>query len=238
MSSELAGVQIVMRFGSWKPHSSKEIQAYKRFVELGGSLMLLFRLPENGEFDRLADAFGIRIERSSGDLTNWPTSAIRFDWLDDHPASPALGLIPYGKGKVLFASIATARLLLEIQQPLVDNLLFTLSKGVEEAGPWLLAPEQQALLENGCDGAFVWEFDWMDTPGATHYWLYVFRQNAGGPAVDRSNLTVSAFQHRSTGYVGSHNTGGWRWKVRAKIDGQWGKWSEERTFNVKVCKGN
>jgi hypothetical protein len=51
----------------------------------------------------------------------------------------------------------------------------------------------------------TWQFSWLSCPGATKYRLYVIHPKA---------------------------LNGWTWKVKAYVGGQWGKWSEIRTFDV------
>jgi thiol-disulfide isomerase/thioredoxin len=102
--------------------------------------------------------------------------------------------------------------------------------------PTLLSPPEGAVLDNGrFDGSDpeIWDFDWSDVPGATAYHLHVIGSKAKFPVIDRSDLPESAFHFEGRGYIAGHNLPGWRWKVRAKLDGQWGAWSAERTFDVE-----
>lgn len=102
--------------------------------------------------------------------------------------------------------------------------------------PSLISPEEGAVLDNGrTDGQdyMIWDFDWSDCPGATAYHLYVIGPTATTPLIDEDTL-VSSFYH----YVGNVSTSGayrfnWTWKVRAQADGQWGPWSETRSFDVE-----
>jgi hypothetical protein len=55
---------------------------------------------------------------------------------------------------------------------------------------------------------------------------------AAWPLINNSTLTSPSFQFKSTGYVGEPSLRGWRWKVRALVQGIWTDWSEERTFDV------
>ena len=43
-------------------------------------------------------------------------------------------------------------------------------------------------------------------------------------------LTSSSYRYESKGYANPRP--GWRWKVRALVNGIWTDWSEERTFEV------
>jgi WD40 repeat protein len=102
------------------------------------------------------------------------------------------------------------------------------------AVPRLVAPSPGALMDNSRqdrrDG-ISWEFDWSDVPGATAYHLYVIGPTALNPVINRDGLVVSGYHHESRGYI--VRLKGWRWKVRAMVDGAWGPWSEERTFDVE-----
>src|SRR5262249_45995631 len=103
------------------------------------------------------------------------------------------------------------------------------------AGPTLLTPASGAALDNGSlDGstARVWTFNWSEAPGATQYHLYVIGRTATIPFINNSTLTSSSYRFAAKGYVGDPNRLGWRWKVRALVNGVWSDWSEERTFDV------
>ena len=102
--------------------------------------------------------------------------------------------------------------------------------------PSLISPEEGAVLDNGrTDGLddIVWDFDWSDCAGATQYHLYVIHAGAGLPMIDDSNISSSSYHYVGHGYIIDQNRYNWTWKVRAKVDGQWGGWSGTRTFDVE-----
>ena len=105
-------------------------------------------------------------------------------------------------------------------------------------GPTLDKPAAGATLDNGAfDGskAYAWDFDWSDVPGATQYHLYVIGPKGKVPPfINNPTLTSSSSNRFETkgGYVADSNLLGWRWKVRALVNGVWSDWSEERTFDV------
>ncbi len=104
------------------------------------------------------------------------------------------------------------------------------------APPSLLEPGAGAVLANGSldqGRTVVWQFKWSAVPGASNYHLLVIGATATIPLVDRWDLTSPACRHESRGYVGGPNRFGWRWKVRALVDGVWSPWSETRTFDVE-----
>jgi hypothetical protein len=102
--------------------------------------------------------------------------------------------------------------------------------------PELLAPEEGAVMDNGRtdrQDAIVWDFDWTDCEGATQYHLYVKGANALYPVID-DVLTQSSYRMVSQGsYIIESNRFGWVWQVRAQVNGSWGDWSPERTFDVE-----
>lgn len=107
----------------------------------------------------------------------------------------------------------------------------------EECIPKLISPSNGAVLDNGCYGwsnLKTWNFDWSDCPGATCYHLYVRQYpNATIPIIDNNDITISNYTYKGYGYVIDINRFNWKWKVRAMVNGQWGPWSEERTFDVE-----
>ena len=99
--------------------------------------------------------------------------------------------------------------------------------------PLLQEPEPGAILDNGCrygQDSITWDFSWFQVAGATKYHLFVIGPNATTPLIDR-NLTATIFHNVVTGYIGYYN--GWKWKVRAYVDGSWTAWSETRVFGVE-----
>lgn len=91
-------------------------------------------------------------------------------------------------------------------------------------------------MDNGCaDGSdeMVWPFSWSACPGATAYHLYVIGSEASVPIIDLENLTTSSYTDTSYSTVHNGNLLGWRWKVRALVNGAWGEWSTERTYDVE-----
>lgn len=117
------------------------------------------------------------------------------------------------------------------------TLLPTLATAQTPPAPTLISPQNGAVLDNGCSNRrdrIFWTFDWSDVPGATAYRLYVIGKNARNPVIDISNLAESQAQHISRGsYIVERNRFGWRWKVRARVNGKWSRWSEERMFDVE-----
>ncbi|MGC9526490.1 MAG: hypothetical protein ACP5D7_13215 [Limnospira sp.] len=102
--------------------------------------------------------------------------------------------------------------------------------------PTPIIPQNGAILDNSREDRadlIIWDFDWSDCPGATQYHLYVIGENARNPVIDIDTLSQSSHREISAGYIGDRNRLNWTWKVRAKINGEWGEWSEIRTFDVE-----
>lgn len=106
--------------------------------------------------------------------------------------------------------------------------------------PMLISPVIGAVMDNGrTDGkdSIIWDFDWLDVPGATQYRLRVFNSVAiPGLVLDLNGATTtsSSYHHVSpSSCIGEQYYHGWTWTVMAKVGGQWSDWSEMRTFNVE-----
>jgi len=117
--------------------------------------------------------------------------------------------------------------------------LFSCSKSdpqpIELCVPILTVPEDGAIQDNGCDqnsDLLHWSFDWTTCDGATLYNLYVYRVGAEFPVIN-TEIDVAKYENTEIAYVVPRNQSNWKWKVRAKINGNWGEWSEERTFNFE-----
>ena len=103
----------------------------------------------------------------------------------------------------------------------------------EKCTPALISPAQDEILDNGCiqgQDTTSWSFQWSSCEEAFSYNLYVKSSTAVYPAVDIETPNNS-FIHEFKGYASVPS--GWKWKVRAKIDEEWGEWSNEGTFDVE-----
>jgi hypothetical protein len=101
-------------------------------------------------------------------------------------------------------------------------------------GPTLNKPARRATLDNVAidhSEVLVWDFGWSEVPGATRYHLYGSGSNPTSPFLNFT-LTSTSYRHETKGYVSDQNRMGWRWKVRALVNGIWSDWSEERRFDV------
>lgn len=143
----------------------------------------------------------------------------------DQAAQWRMGILFTEKELRRLCAEAAALLGLEVPPTLKEPPVLT-------PGPGLLKPAAGATLDSGTVGGgkhMVWEFDWSDLPGATQYHLYAVGGRGG---IDNPRLTSSTFRFETKLYVADHWGLGYRWKVRALVNGTWTDWSEERTFNV------
>ncbi len=102
--------------------------------------------------------------------------------------------------------------------------------------PKKFSPTENSKLMNGCTDnskTITWNFDWEDCSGATMYELQVYEPSVLNP---RINVTVSpsSYEYNCNGCSILENLTGWRWKVRAYVDGEWGLWSNDGTFDVET----
>jgi hypothetical protein len=102
--------------------------------------------------------------------------------------------------------------------------------------PVLISPANGAVMDNGCQNkknGITWDFDWSDVPGATAYHLRVWR-NPSLPIINNMAIPASQYHYDSPqSFVINSNLNGWRWMVRAKVHGVWGRWSAVRFFRVE-----
>ncbi|MGH7741152.1 MAG: hypothetical protein ACRENS_03935 [Candidatus Eiseniibacteriota bacterium] len=102
----------------------------------------------------------------------------------------------------------------------------------------LVTPLPAALMDNGCSGRnnpIHWEFDWTDCLESTAYHLHVQSATASVAIVDDSTLTTSSYVlNLPDSYITSAYLLDWRWRARAFVNGEWGEWTAERSFDVEA----
>ena len=91
----------------------------------------------------------------------------------------------------------------------------------EGNSPFLLSPAMGSVHSR----QFI-VIDWSDCAGATEFELHI--EAPGGWTVDNS-FTASTYRHVISPLDPCCP---WSWKVRARVEGRWGKWSATRTFNT------
>lgn len=100
----------------------------------------------------------------------------------------------------------------------------------------LTSPANGALLDNGCSDLsnyLTWDFAWTACSGATQYNIYVKHPNDAAPRIDTA-LNTTAYHHAGFFAIDDSHLSGWRWKVRAMINGFWTDWSFEEAFDVEL----
>lgn len=106
----------------------------------------------------------------------------------------------------------------------------------DPGGIKLLTPAAGTVLDNGDLSRrtpYTWHFTWDKVPRGTKYHLQVTGPNGKIPMINRDDLAEPSFRadHKDS-YVALLNRRGWRWQVRAFVDGKWTDWSEARMFDV------
>lgn len=114
--------------------------------------------------------------------------------------------------------------------------LFDSSDPTSNCEPEQIMPAEGAVLDNGCfdqsDG-IRWEFSWAPCDEADSFHLYVIGPSAITPVVDRRGVQGTAYTHVANAWIADAARLGWTWRVRARIRGELGPWSPERTFDVE-----
>jgi predicted Ser/Thr protein kinase len=94
----------------------------------------------------------------------------------------------------------------------------------------------EPVMDNGCSvpslDTMNWRFRWKMVPAAAGYQLRVTGARATVPLID-IGTTGTDYEHEGNGYISESNRRGWRWRVRAQVNGEWQDWSEEKTFDVE-----
>jgi hypothetical protein len=112
---------------------------------------------------------------------------------------------------------------------------------IQLPAPILVSPLDKAIMDNARENDFtdriVWDFDWSDVPGATQYQLSIRGPDypIRGPFEPQMDISSYQFLSEWGGYYLEKYRYGWTWKVRAMDSHNWwGKWSEERNFDLEA----
>ncbi len=103
-----------------------------------------------------------------------------------------------------------------------------------------ISPAEGAVMDNGCRlnieewDPLIWEFDWADCEGATEYDLYVGNRLSDDEPIEIQGIETSSYNYNAGygGFISNYNN--WFYRVRAKVNGVWGDWSDERKFTVEL----
>ena len=127
---------------------------------------------------------------------------------------------------------------LNVTVELSDDRGNAVSAGVDDVVqvciPNPLVPAEGAVMDNGCNNrqnGIAWDFDWDDCPGATSYSIHISHSSLETP-LDR-DLTISQFSLLEDRVIPEESRIGWKWSVRANVNGIWSSYSPERTFDVE-----
>jgi hypothetical protein len=104
----------------------------------------------------------------------------------------------------------------------------------QSAGPVQISPSDGAVLDNGCSNGrdpIQWEFHWSLVAGAQVYRFYIKRMGSVKKLFDIQTNSTSYVRNGVGSYIAPFNLDGWRWSVRALVNGQWTAWS---TSNFSV----
>lgn len=108
------------------------------------------------------------------------------------------------------------------------------SRGV--GGIALNRPANNATLDNGCTNGrngLNWMFSWVRKAKASYYHLKVYRSGSAKPFINEMRVSTNTYRLNRRGIVANSNRLGWKWKVRAMVNGRWTKWSKVRNFRVE-----
>lgn len=108
--------------------------------------------------------------------------------------------------------------------------------------PTLYSPTNNSKVDNGCstnvNESLSWNFTWSAVSGARQYHLYVKNDKSANPLINEY-LTATRFNHLRRGsYVANHLLTGWKWYVRANVNGKWSEWSQARSFTVEALNAD
>lgn len=102
--------------------------------------------------------------------------------------------------------------------------------------PQLLSPAAGEVMDNGrSDGLddVVWEFSWLPCDDAEAYQLMVDLRAPGILSTGYVDVETLATEYTYTRERFIGTLAGWTWRVRARVAGVWGPWSEERSFTLE-----
>lgn len=93
-------------------------------------------------------------------------------------------------------------------------------------------------MANGCQNLrddITWDFDWDECPGASACQLDVMGSTAIFLLINKLTTTASSYLYTNSGsYIVEHDRDGWKLRVHAMVNDQWGDWSEEQTFDIEA----
>ncbi len=121
--------------------------------------------------------------------------------------------------------ILVDRYLLPAKGPSYDPL------AAKATTPALVSPADGEVLANGWKNP-VWHFRWSDVQKAEKYQLQITSPRSNEPWVDEF-VDEPRYDYAARTVFADGSLEGWKWKVRSEVGGQWSKWSESRSFNLR-----
>src|SRR5687767_12175665 len=129
------------------------------------------------------------------------------------------------------------RHLLIIREALLLSTLVTGCQNSTEVVcvPQVMSPVGSAVIDNGanqaqCSDVVEWTFQWSRCANASNYQLFVKHPSAVNPVIDLSNIGTASYNYEDGGWIPGAYQEGWQWRVRARVKGKWGQWSEWGIF--------
>jgi hypothetical protein len=107
-------------------------------------------------------------------------------------------------------------------------LLIGIAGAAQTPGPTQISPSEGSVLDNGCQNRrdpIRWDFEWQPIAGAQTYRLYIKRTGSVRKLLDIQIHSTSYERNEPLAYIAPMNLAGWRWSVRALVNGQWTSWS-------------
>jgi hypothetical protein len=260
---KLRGFDIVIRPEPFYSYSESEATAYREAVAAGVRLFLMGSATRYDPVAAIFGlSFGGRRHHSLEKIilhpltagieslaTPWvavremPQESVVMAWGPNE--DPVLGFHSFSAGYVLFSGTCSGM----FGDPLMGNTLEFLEKyssydlqrqsfpdpvviiAAGPPAPVLIGPEPGEVLPQPYAGA--WTFKWEGVPNARMYQITVLGPGASLFLVNTATTSTSYVIPQNSGYI-CRDILGWSWSVRAQgPDGQWGRWSEERLFDVE-----
>jgi hypothetical protein len=143
---------------------------------------------------------------------------------------PAAITLPTASTATAAACVGALITCTKVGEDLVINLCDVIPDNGQTASitpPQLVYPAAGVQMPNGFydnNYKFIWDFVWLPVTGATNYHLYVIGPNANIPLID-DYTAESKYKKENFGYIVDNNILGWKWWVRAYVNGEWSDYS-------------
>lgn len=145
ITDKLKNAAVVIRFNACDhPYSHEEGVAYKKYVENGGRVLLLYGTPEKGAPDEVAEHLGIRVGQRvetpfikkwanhpittglkdvpfhcGSVISGYPESSIQLGMMAN--GQSVFGMATVGEGKLIY--LGSVAPMISVSQPFVDNVI-------------------------------------------------------------------------------------------------------------------